>query len=248
MLGAVLLPQKALAQGCSFAFSPADLFLAAEGGPFQVDLLLTTTGGGTCPETISFDIEPEWIRLVEGGFGEFDFSTGTFKFFYVFGIDPNPLPNRREGQVHVTSGSAPGGAQLATLTFTQAGSGPLLTLGSDTLRFQFAQGSPPQTQRVLVTNRGEGAIPIDVGVTTESGGPWLSVVPANAEVSPDLPVILQITAEPLALPGGVYLGNIDVSSDQKRTMSIDVAMALTNRVGVLSAFDHGLLETVFSLF
>ena len=131
---------------------------------------------------------------------------------------------------------------------------PELNVTASRLSFSFAQPARAATQRLLISNAGGGPLTFQVGVSTQSGEPWLSVLPLGGEVTPTAPVALEVTADPTGLPAGTYLGETIILSPANgaaettcRTCHIDpVSMAISDRQELLRLSQKGLAFTAVS--
>ena len=131
---------------------------------------------------------------------------------------------------------------------------PQIRAQPERLSFSFVQQARAATQRLLISNGGSGSFTFQVGVSTQSGGPWLSVSPLGAEVTPTTPVALDVTADPAGLPAGTYLGEIVTTSPANgeaettcRTCHVaPVSMAISSREQLLQLSQKGLTFTAVS--
>ncbi len=128
---------------------------------------------------------------------------------------------------------------------------PELNVTANRLSFSFVQQARAATQRLLISNGGSDPLTFQVGFSTQSGRPWLSVSPLVGEVTPGTPATLNVVADPTGLPAGTYLGETIISSPANgapettcRTCHIaPVSMAISSRRQLLQLSQKGLTFT-----
>lgn len=99
---------------------------------------------------------------------------------------------------------------------------PIAQASSPGLAFRIAQSTQRQTQNVVITNRGLGALEVSgVRTATASGGNWLSAGGPGAVVS--------VTADPAGMAPGVYEGSLEVT-----TNAVNGALTVPVRLEVVS--------------
>ena len=117
---------------------------------------------------------------------------------------------------------------------------PPLVASPASLSFSFVQLSEAAIRRLFVSNTRGNSLPFQVQVTTQSGGPWLSVTPENGDVTPDAAVPLTVRADPGSLPPGTYLGEIQISSSAVPEVAVvPVTMAISRRQQLLRLSQTG---------
>ena len=117
---------------------------------------------------------------------------------------------------------------------------PPLVGSPRSLSFSFVQLSEAAIRRLFVSNTTSDSLPFQVAVTTQSGGPWLSVTPENGDVTPDAAVALTVRADPGGLPPGTYLGEIRISSSAiPQVTVVPVTMAISRRQQLLRLSQTG---------
>ena len=117
---------------------------------------------------------------------------------------------------------------------------PPLVGSPRSLSFSFVQLSEAAIQRLFVSNTTSDSLPFQVAVTTQSGGPWLSVTPENGDVTPAEAVALTVRADPSGLPPGTYLGEIRISSSAVPQVTVvPVTMAISRRQQLLRLSQTG---------
>ncbi|HLK66507.1 MAG TPA: IPT/TIG domain-containing protein [Bryobacteraceae bacterium] len=132
-----------------------------------------------------------------------------------------------QGTVTITVPNASPATTTVAVTLTVQSATPA-TLGVDTQNVSLAaiQGGSSASQTINVLNTGAGSLPFTASSLTASGGPWLSVSPANGTATSSTPGSLTVTATPGSLAPGTYLGTISVSGGGK-TIAIPVSFSVS---------------------
>lgn len=83
-----------------------------------------------------------------------------------------------------------------------------LSANPSSLSFSFAQGAEAAIRGLIVSNTSSDSLPFQVAVTTQTGGPWLSLTAGPDDPAPieDLVITLTVTADPIGLAPGTYSG------------------------------------------
>ncbi len=103
---------------------------------------------------------------------------------------------------------------------------PQLKLDKDNLSFTLPRDAAPRPDTLMVSNAGGGALDVTVGVSTESGGAWLSVNPSSGRALPGQPLTLTVTANPAGLAPGTYTGRITVQG-AGTTLAVPVTITVS---------------------
>jgi uncharacterized protein (TIGR03437 family) len=83
---------------------------------------------------------------------------------------------------------------------------PIAQASSNTLSFEIAQATKPQTQNVAVTDAGQGTLTVStVTATAANSGTWLAAATVNGGIA--------VTADPTGLSADVYTGTVTVASN-----------------------------------
>ena len=122
---------------------------------------------------------------------------------------------------------------------------PRLGNEPDRLLFSFVEQSSPRTRRLRVANDGGGTLDFEVETSTESGGPWLSVISQGGSVVAAQAQKVAVTADPTGLPAGSYFGEIRLNRVAKGIpgggpVVLPVAMAISSRRQLLRLSQRGL--------
>ena len=160
-------------------------------------------------------------------------------------VDPAGLtPGEYAGFVDAQSGSAAGATGRAQLEVELTVLPPApddLAVTPGGLQAAFRQGGTQSVRQLQVSNLGSGPALFNAQVSTENGGPWLSVSPTNGTFSGASPVILRTTLDPTGLPPGAYKGLIDLNAPAAGGLtSIPVTMTVTGEQGLLQLSQTGM--------
>ena len=101
------------------------------------------------------------------------------------------------------------------------------------LAFTYSQGaSSPASQSLAVASSG-APVAVAVSTSTQTGGPWLSVTPANGAT----PLNLSVSANPSGLQAGTYNGAIifTASDPQVPPLTVAVTLAVTGSGPVITS-------------
>lgn len=202
------------------------LFTTASGGtpPAQV-LRISNAGSGSLQWSIPADAlnSALWLRVSA--------TAGTADSLVTLSVNSAGLSDG----VHqvLLPVVAPGGAdspQLVTITFYIA---PILTpprgeMDPFGLVFLAQQGqAAPSPQTVVVQNVGAGSVDFQWLVTTNSGGNWLSISPANGSLNGPTSVSAQVSVNPAFLPPDIYKGSLVAAYSTGAAQTIEVVLVVT---------------------
>jgi hypothetical protein len=113
---------------------------------------------------------------------------------------------------------------MIPVTLTVA-NGPLLSSNPQSLSFVLEVGaSLPAAQSVLVTSDlPSTGVPLAASVSTDSGGNWLAVSPAQAST----PGTFAVSIKPVTLLPGLYTGSVVITSSTASNSPVKIAVTLT---------------------
>jgi ligand-binding sensor domain-containing protein len=135
---------------------------------------------------------------------------------YQLGTDPRNTDTDGDSAgdgAEVTAGTDPLRADQTPPT------GPVLSVGADTLGWTYRQGSPaPSAWHIWVTNGGAGSL----SWSASDDAAWLSVTPGSGSA----PTELVISANPAGLANGEYTAHITVSSGGASGSPHDITVTL----------------------
>jgi uncharacterized protein (TIGR03437 family) len=187
--------------GASTAAQTLTISTAVPGMSFTTDLA-TKDGGDWLSMTPDSGASPRLIEVV---------------------ADPFKLsPGNYSGTLNIRVPSAnPPVRSISVSLVVQPGVPPSLKLDKPNLSFTYPSGAVKRSQSLTVSNAGGGSMDFSVGVTTITGGDWLSVSPDSGTAIPGRPVVLTVTADPSKLDASTYTAKLTIlGTDVPVTMTI----------------------------
>lgn len=214
LAGLVSHPDTAQAQN-GIAFSPSPVLFTASVNNQTIqskDVVVTVNG------------QPATTVSGSGNFPYFSATPSATPGVLTVIANPQGLQARTAAYDGIITVTANGQTAQLPVSLTVYGAN-ILTLSSNTLRFDAAaNGSAPASQTVTVNGTVPG-IPITVSTTTANGGNFLRV----AQTGTAVPASLVITADPTGLAAGVYTGTITVGADQVQPQVITVSLYISGQ-------------------
>jgi len=141
------------------------------------------------------------------------------------------------GQIVVTGAGAPNSPQSITvvLNMLPAGSGAPATVQPGGLIFTGVAGGPnPAAQNIAVTSVGSGTY----SATASFNGPsWFTAQPLNVNLSPGVPVNIQVTPSLLSLSPGVYDGSLTFVFGDNSSQQVSMLLVVSSGTGPASSFE-----------
>ncbi len=123
----------------------------------------------------------------------------------------------------------------------EPGSGPLRVISAQQMSFSLAERAATQTNSLTITNRGSQPQAVISAATTSSGGSWLSVAPASANLAAFGTVSLGVAANPGTLAPGVYSGSVTVTlTPSNERFQVPVLLTIASGQQVLNLSQSGL--------
>jgi uncharacterized protein (TIGR03437 family) len=123
----------------------------------------------------------------------------------------------------------------------EPGAGSARTISSSQMSFSFGERAAAQTNSLTVTNRAAQAQTVNATAVASSGGGWLSVAPASANLAAFGAVSFGVTATPGSLPPGIYSGTVTLSlTPSNDRFDVTVLMSIAAGGQVLSLSQSGL--------
>lgn len=174
--------------------------------------LVTNSGSGTLNYTVKADTSScgSWLNLLNGAGASS--ATGKLPGYVAVQVSPAGLSDQTcTGKITVTT---TGQSQTVPVTMTVSGKPQSVLLSRTAVLFQAAYGgTAPSAQNFAVLNAGSGSIDWTVDAQTMSGGSWLSVTPATGTAATgNLPVPVNVSANPQGLDPGDYYGSVGVTA------------------------------------
>jgi uncharacterized protein (TIGR03437 family) len=122
-------------------------------------------------------------------------------------VNPGPLVvGAYSGTITIASTNAANSPVTIAVSLSVP-SGPILAAGAASLNFSATAGGPdPQAQTLLVGNSGPGTLSFSAAASTNGGGAWLSVTPAQGSAPPSSSV--SVAAKLGSLAAGTYTGQV----------------------------------------
>jgi len=199
--------------------------------PSQVTFSARAGGARTPPQELTIDgpvsgmaftitSSADWVVVSAGGF--------TPRLINVRADPSNLTAGPYQATLTITAPLANPSTTTVQITFNVApGVPPVLATSKDALHFTFPR-NPTNTgvQIARVLNQGDGALAFTATVRTATGGNWLSVDTASGTSTPQNPVPIAVTANPIGLAAGTYTGTIMIASSTTGT-SIVIPVNLT---------------------
>jgi uncharacterized protein (TIGR03437 family) len=166
--------------------------------PFTVNV--DVSSGGQQGFTVSTG-QPSWLQVPTGG---------TTPINLTVTLNPTSLASGTYLAPLVLTPTASGGVPLTVpILVVVSGATPIVS-GATSLTFNGITGGAAQTQTLQVTASSPTAF--TAGVTTASGGDWLSISPAGGTASVAA-TPLTVTANPAKLGSGTYQGTISLTTN-----------------------------------
>jgi uncharacterized protein (TIGR03437 family) len=201
--------REVLAAPPPISVSPSQMsFSAKAGGALTPPQRLTMAGPVSgLGFLVGKSVGADWLVVgVSGGF--------TPQLINVRADPLNLAPGDYRAMLTITSPLAATVNTTVLVTLQVApGESPKLAVEQAALSFTFPSNpTASETQRVRVSNAGTGALAFSARAQTVTGGNWLSVSPATGSATPQLPVPLSVTANPVGLRAGTYTGAVTIAS------------------------------------
>ncbi len=142
--------------------------------------------------------------------------------------DPTGLaPATYKGRI-VVSADPPVEPQVLAVSFNVApGAPPKPAFGAAWIGLLNPSGGSPVTRQIRIFNRGSGSFTFRSNTVTRDGSPWLALSPPEGTVTAKTPLTAFVTADPTALPPGVYPGRILLSGGDAGNDDLRVTLAVT---------------------
>ncbi len=182
---------------CSYSLSPSSQLFPADGGPGSLGVLTQPD----CPWTA---VSGAPHLTISSGFS----GTGSGTVRYT--VAPNNAAAARSGTLSIAS---------QTATITQSGTAPLLFVSPSALVFDYRQGGPLPSERILSVFTNAPSLEFAVATSGES---WLAVSPAAGSA----PASLIVSIAPADLAPGDYQATITVTAGAASPPSVAVPVAL----------------------
>ena len=154
---------------------------------------------------------------------------GTMPVALGISADPSRLePGNYQGTVTVTAAGAQPAVRTIAVTFSVAAADPPnLSVTTDALTFSVTQGQGPVTRTLAVSNVGGGSIVVTSAATAAAGGNWLSIFPAQATATANVPASVTIAADPAGLAPGTYLGRFSIGGSTGQSVIVPVTLIVS---------------------
>ncbi len=143
--------------------------------------------------------------------------------------DPAGLtPRTHEGTVIIHAPDANPSTRIVTVSFNVAAAdNPTLSVGPESLLFDFVVTQPADSQTIEIRNIGSGNLTFNLTATTTTGGDWLRIDSTGGAVTAVKSATVQVTANPADLGEGTYSGLITAESPGiGRTVLVPVTMVV----------------------
>jgi uncharacterized protein (TIGR03437 family) len=220
--------------------APQDITVTVQVGgavPDKVDLYVAPNG--STAETVFSTNNPingqvttandeRWLSFSLTG-------TGSFRFSYPYRLAVTHLPDMAEGTYAgtvTTSGSALAADNKAIGVTMHVTSQPIAQVTPSSLAVRLAQGAPPQTFNLAVSNSGLGTLAINgiLSNTGASGGPaWLSALNTGLAIT--------ATIDPGGLSPGLFQGTLTVNSNAANgAVAIPVSLQIVPQAAPVVTF------------
>lgn len=196
--------------------SPPALVFAQELGknpPLSKSLTVTSTGASaSVGASVSTTSGGNWLAVSGGG------PTPA-----VFTVSANPAgltPGRYEGTITLYADQA-GNSPLTVPVVLIVAQSPVLSASPDHASFSYQTGQAlPSDRQIELTSSGS-SLPVQIAVSTQSGGNWLRAVSGSAT-----PTLISIGVDPRGLAPGTYAGSVNVSSSAAGNSPLTVPVSL----------------------
>jgi uncharacterized protein (TIGR03437 family) len=201
--------REVLAAPPPISVSPSQIGFSAKAGgaltpPQKLAMTSPANGLGFL---VSKSVGADWLVVgVPGGF--------TPQLINVRADPANLAPGDYRATLTITSPLAATVATTVDVTLQVAPGDPAkLAVDQAALSFTFPSNpSVSETQRVRVSNAGSGVLAVSARAQTVTGRNWLSVGPTTGSATPQSPVHLFVTANPVGLAAGTYTGTVTIAS------------------------------------
>ena len=146
--------------------------------------------------------------------------------------DPSNLaPGPYQASITITTPLAtPTNATVNVSLQVNPATSPKLAADTGSLSFAFPRTSTSaETQQLTVANAGTGNDAFTATTQTVTGGAWLKVGTASGTVTPQAPVNINVTANPVGLATGTYTGTVTLTgSGSGDSVTVDVTMTVSS--------------------
>jgi len=206
-------------QAQQLSANPSSLAYVAQvaaAAPPQQTVAITGATGSNITVTASTTSGGSWIFVSPS-------STTSPLTLTVFAITSGLQAGNYAGTITVTS-SAPAIAPLNIPVTLLMSTNPLISASPSQLQFQYAlSGVQPASQIVTLSSTGPVQFNYTAGVTTSSGGNWLSVSPAAGATQGQITVSVNTAA----LPIGTYTGSVNILAGGAANSPLSIPVTLT---------------------
>ena len=162
-----------------------------------------TTGG---PATATVSNNTPWLAIAVDGAGSFAFGTPV-PYTVTAAAQNGMATGDYNGSVAISGSSfAPDNKSIAVLLHVTTQ--PILQPNPTTIAFRIAQSANKQTDYVVTSNGGQGALTISGVTASASSGTWLSAQTVSGNAS-----LVSIVADPTGLSPGAYQGTVTIASN-----------------------------------
>jgi uncharacterized protein (TIGR03437 family) len=187
--------------------SPASLaFRTQSGGSAPPEQILSINSTGTPAFTAgATSTGGNWLSVKP--------ANGTAPASVVVSVNPAGVASGTyQGSITVTAPNANPSTISVGVTLTIDAPPPAsLDVPVSPLIFSFARGALGRTEQRVVSNVGSGTLNFTASATSDGGGSWLRVSPANGQATQLNATLISITADPGGLTPGTYTGQVSVT-------------------------------------
>ena len=168
-------------------------------------------------------------------------SAGTLPASLRISVNPENLaPGRYTAAITVTVPIAVPAVRQINVTLTvPAAQPPKLSIGSQSVSFQFQLGDSSASLGLSLSNLGGGVLDYSA---TKSGGDWLTVSPAAGRIAAGAVNTINLTATPTNLAEGTHSAALRIS-DGSAAVTLPVTLSVTKTQGKLLISQTGLSFT-----
>lgn len=199
----------------SVAIAPAALrfqYVAGSAASTQT-LSISNSGGGTLPLTVSAAANlGSWLTASSASVSLAAYGNSPIQIK----ADPAGLkPGTYSGVIAIASADPPQSVQVPVTMIVTAAPQTIVIPQSGLTFFAVQGGGLPPPQSFNILNGGQGQMGWSVSATTQSGGDWLGVNPADgtsSASSTSAPPQIRVNVYPGTLPPSIYYGSIIVTA------------------------------------
>ncbi len=180
-------------------------------------ITLTNAGGGQVSWRASSNVS--WLTI--------DPTSGTFSGSAVVLLTVNRANLVPQAYLDdISFAQLSGSTQLLHISMTVNTTSAILVLSNASLTFTGAPSQSPASQTFIIQNSGGQSLDWTGGISTSSGGDWLSLMPGSGHLETGASAVLTVNINTFSMAPGLYQGTINLSYAEGPAQRIAITLTV----------------------